>query len=128
MQGEAVFGRIGARVLQRGVGVVVDTEAEIQTVGLVPLAREHVPQREGVLAARHRHQHPVGRFEHVMGVDGAADLLLTVVQEVIPTERGVVATDVDGRGRGTPGTSRCAARDHRADLDAGHRRRAECRG
>ncbi len=70
---------------------------EVEAVGLVAEAHEDLPQRERVLAARDRDQHPLARFEHAVRVDGAAHLLVAVVDEVVRAERGVVATDVDDR-------------------------------
>ena len=71
------------RVLAGLVGVVADAEPEVEAVGLVAEAHEDVPERERVLAARHRDQHPVARLEHAVRVDGPADLLVAVVHEVV---------------------------------------------
>ena len=41
--------------------VLEDPEIEIEAGGAVPVLEEHVPERERVLAPRHRHQHGLVR-------------------------------------------------------------------
>ena len=86
-----------ARVRARLVGVLADAEPEVQAVGLVAERAEQVPERERVLAARHRDQHPLAGLDHLEVVDRPPHLLPAVVQEAVAAERGVVAADVDDR-------------------------------
>src|SRR5262245_10095676 len=79
------------------VGVVADTEPEVETVGLVAEPEQQIPERERVFAARYGDEHPLPRCEHSMCVNGAAHLLLAMAEEVFATECGVVAAHVHDR-------------------------------
>ena len=63
---------------------------------------QEVPERQRVLAAGDRDEHPLPRLEHLVLVDRLAHLLPAVVQEAVPAERRVVPADVDDRRRLAP--------------------------
>src|SRR5262249_50397053 len=60
---------------------------------------QHVPQRQAVLAARHRDQHRFVGIEHALLGDGPLDLALEVEDEAGTTEAGVVLAQLDLGGR-----------------------------
>src|SRR6266536_3539062 len=91
--------RICARGVTRGLGVLADPEPQVQPVRAVAEVDEEVPQRERVLPARHGHDDALAGTDHVVILDGAADLLGAVLHEVVTAERGVVPADIEHRRR-----------------------------
>src|SRR5207237_3227822 len=95
--------RVGPGASARLVRVLADAQAEVEAVGVVLEVEQQVPQGEGVLAARHRHQHAVPRLDHAEVVDGPLHLLPAVAQEAVLAEGGVVTAQLyDGRPTTAP--------------------------
>ena len=59
--------------------------------------REHFLRHCEEQVRRAIDEHPLPRFEHAVRVDGAADLFVAVVDEVLLAERRVVSAHVDDR-------------------------------
>ena len=89
--------RRSADVAAALVGVVADPEPDVQPVGRVAGLDEHVPQRERVLAAADRDEHAVVRATHLVVLDRLAIWRRQSCMEVLGTEVGVVARQVDDR-------------------------------
>src|SRR5215211_379412 len=94
---QASIVRERARGVSGGVGVLPDPEPEVEPVGGIAEPEEEVPQRERVLPARHGHDDALAGANHVVVLDGPADLLAAVLQEVVAAEGGVVPADVEHR-------------------------------
>jgi hypothetical protein len=94
------------------VGVVADAEPDVQAVGTVAALEEQVPHGERVLAAADGHEDPVVGPEHVEVLDRLVDLAATELLQVLGTEVGVVAREVDHR-RALARPALAACRCHR---------------
>ena len=90
------------RVLRRLVAVVADPQPEVEAVGIVAEVEQDVPEGEGVLSTRHRHEHTLTATDHREVVDRAAHLLTEMMEETVPAEPRVVASDLD---HGRPATA-----------------------
>ena len=114
----------GGERLALGLGldrVVEDAEIEVETGRLVSRLDQHVPERQRVLAAGHRHEDGLVGREHLVLADGLGDLLAEELLEVRRAERGVVPRQLDDGARSalaalhwSPGAP---ARHHRTHLE-----------
>src|SRR5262249_1205011 len=73
-------------------GILEDAEVEVQAGCPIPLADQHVPEREGILAAGDGDQHRLVLGEHVVLPDRLAHLVAEELEEIRGAERGVVAS------------------------------------
>src|SRR5206468_2886398 len=78
-------------------GIVEDAEVEVEAGRPVALLDQHLPQRQRVLASRHRHQHGLLGREHPVRADRLADLSPEDLDEVRLAEGGVVPPELDDR-------------------------------
>src|SRR6266478_41540 len=78
-------------------GIVEDAEVEVEAGRPVALLDQHLPQRQRVLASRHRHQHGLLGREHPVLADRLADLIAEELDEVRLAEGGVVPPELDDR-------------------------------
>src|SRR5438128_499193 len=78
-------------------GIVEGAEVEVEAGRPVALLAQHRPQRQRVLASRHRHQHGLLGREHPVLADRLADLIAEELDEVRLAEGGVVPPELDDR-------------------------------
>src|SRR5205823_354829 len=102
--------RICARGVTRGLGVLADPEPQVQPVGAVAEVDEEVPQRKRVLPARHGYDDALAGTDHVVILDGPADLLGAVLHEVATAGRGSVPGGLRREGYGLRGIVRTSSR------------------
>src|SRR5205823_3240134 len=81
----------------RVAGVLADAQVDVEAVAVVPEIQQHVPERQAVLAAAHRHQHLLRVAEHLVVANRPLDLVTEESLEAIAAVGGVVAPDLDPR-------------------------------
>jgi hypothetical protein len=91
---EAANAALGLGLLR----VVEDAQVEIEAGRLVAVLDQHVPQGEGVLAARHPHHDLLVAGEHLVAVHRLRDLLAEELEEVRRAEGRVVTSQLEGGG------------------------------
>jgi len=74
---------------------VGDAQVNVDPLGLVAQAHQHVPQTQAVLAARHGHQHLVSRPEHPIPLDGALGVLAQPGRETVCAQGQLVLAHLD---------------------------------
>ena len=111
------------RLFERQVRVrfgIVDAQPDVQPVRLIAEPQQHIPQRERILAAAHRHEDALVAREHFIFFDGAFGLRDKPLAVMLGAQGEFVVAHVDDRAFVTFSTTHRPVSDFRLQI-------ADCR-